>query len=238
MPARDRDSLAFDLLYIACDRTAKGEILQPKEQRGALCCDLLVNLVGQLDDKPRPLAAHRPELEVGEDIAQIALQLIDEAPFVAPLESNFVVSSYQVTHRDRLHPHGPIPRRGHPVRGSQHRYMSISERINQRVARLRQSLEPVDRLARHRIGAGRGAAVLMPIFELDDDLHLVYIRRSDHVDSHRGQVAFPGGRVDPTDETLLHTALREAREEVGIEPKAWTFWAASKEPLRAAARSM
>ena len=97
--------------------------------------------------------------------------------------------------------------------------MSISERINQRVARLRQSLEPVDQLARHRIGAGRGAAVLMPIFELDDDLHLVYIRRSDHVDSHRGQVAFPGGRVDPTDETLLHTALREAREEVGIEPE-------------------
>jgi 8-oxo-dGTP pyrophosphatase MutT (NUDIX family) len=97
--------------------------------------------------------------------------------------------------------------------------MSISERINQRVARLRQSLEPIDQLARHRIGAGRGAAVLMPIFELDDDLHLVYIRRSDHVDSHRGQVAFPGGRVDPTDETLLHTALREAREEVGIEPE-------------------
>ncbi len=58
----------------------------------------------------------------------------------------------------------------------------------------------------------------MPIFELDGDLHVVYIRRSDHVESHRGQVAFPGGRVDPTDETLLHTALREAQEEVGIDP--------------------
>jgi 8-oxo-dGTP pyrophosphatase MutT (NUDIX family) len=90
--------------------------------------------------------------------------------------------------------------------------------INQRLARLRRGLEPVDLLARHRIGTGRGAAVLMPIFEMDGDLHVVYIRRSDHVESHRGQVAFPGGRVDPGDETLLHTALREAQEEVGIDP--------------------
>ncbi len=64
----------------------------------------------------------------------------------------------------------------------------------------------------------RAAAVLVPIVDRDDDLHLVFIRRSDSVESHRGQVAFPGGRVDPTDTTLLHTALREAHEEVGIEP--------------------
>ncbi|HVB82402.1 MAG TPA: CoA pyrophosphatase [Candidatus Binataceae bacterium] len=96
--------------------------------------------------------------------------------------------------------------------------MSAPDRINQRLARLRQRLEPAARLSRHRTGAGRGAAVLMPIFELDGDLHVVYIRRSDHVESHRGQVAFPGGRVDPGDETLLDTALREAREEVGIDP--------------------
>jgi 8-oxo-dGTP pyrophosphatase MutT (NUDIX family) len=58
----------------------------------------------------------------------------------------------------------------------------------------------------------------MPIFERAGDLHLIFIRRSDHVESHRGQVAFPGGRVDPTDTSLLHTALREAHEEVGIQP--------------------
>ena len=96
--------------------------------------------------------------------------------------------------------------------------MNQAKPINQRLARLRRGLEPVDRLARHRIGTGRGAAVLMPIFEMEGDLHVVYIRRSDHVESHRGQVAFPGGRVDPGDETLLHTALREAQEEVGIDP--------------------
>jgi 8-oxo-dGTP pyrophosphatase MutT (NUDIX family) len=62
------------------------------------------------------------------------------------------------------------------------------------------------------------AAVLIPMFERRGELHLVYIRRSDHVASHRGQVAFPGGRVDAADATLLDTALREAHEEVGIVP--------------------
>ena len=62
------------------------------------------------------------------------------------------------------------------------------------------------------------AAVLMPLFERAGRLHVVYIRRSDHVASHRGQVAFPGGRVDPVDATLLDAALREAHEEVGIHP--------------------
>ncbi len=74
---------------------------------------------------------------------------------------------------------------------------------------------------RHRAASNaeaRAAAVLVPIIERKGELHLVYIRRSDLVESHRGQVAFPGGRVDPEDRTLLDTALREAREEVNIEP--------------------
>jgi 8-oxo-dGTP pyrophosphatase MutT (NUDIX family) len=62
------------------------------------------------------------------------------------------------------------------------------------------------------------AAVLIPLFERSGDLHIVYIRRSDHVASHRGQVAFPGGRVDAVDATLLDAALREAHEEVGLHP--------------------
>jgi len=62
------------------------------------------------------------------------------------------------------------------------------------------------------------AAVLIPMFERRAELHIIYIRRSDHVASHRGQVAFPGGRVDSVDATLLDAALREAHEEVGIHP--------------------
>jgi 8-oxo-dGTP pyrophosphatase MutT (NUDIX family) len=99
--------------------------------------------------------------------------------------------------------------------------MSAHDQINRaRLERLRRGLEPAHHLTHDRDANRRQAAVLMPIFELEDDLHLVYIRRSDRVESHPGQVAFPGGRVDPSDESLLATALREAWEEVGIESSA------------------
>lgn len=65
----------------------------------------------------------------------------------------------------------------------------------------------------------RLAAVLVPIFERSGDLHLLYIQRSEQV-SHSGQIAFPGGRVDPEDQSPMAAALREAHEEVGIEPGA------------------
>ncbi|MHB8380952.1 MAG: NUDIX hydrolase [Candidatus Binataceae bacterium] len=89
------------------------------------------------------------------------------------------------------------------------------------VARLRSHLArteppPRDLLANNR----KAAAVLVPILERAGELRVVYIRRSDHVESHRGQVAFPGGRVDPGDATLRDTALREAHEEVAIPPHA------------------
>ena len=89
------------------------------------------------------------------------------------------------------------------------------------IEKLRRTLkqtDPEDRLAYD--GNSRAAAVLVPLVHRDDELHLVFIRRSDRVESHRGQVAFPGGRVDPSDASLLHTALREAHEEVGIHPTA------------------
>src|SRR5579872_1991007 len=91
---------------------------------------------------------------------------------------------------------------------------------HRQIEKLRSALhqsDPADRLAYN--GNDRAAAVLVPMVRHHDDFHLVYIRRSDAVASHRGQVAFPGGRVDPTDTTLLHTALREAHEEVGIHPQ-------------------
>jgi 8-oxo-dGTP pyrophosphatase MutT (NUDIX family) len=97
--------------------------------------------------------------------------------------------------------------------------MSASNRINHgRIEGLRARLAQTHRPALHHSGNSRSAAVLMPIFERAGELHLLFIRRSDHIESHRGQVAFPGGRVDPTDASLLHTALREAHEEVGIQP--------------------
>jgi len=62
------------------------------------------------------------------------------------------------------------------------------------------------------------AAVLMPIQEREDGAYLVLTKRAEDLNHHRGQVAFPGGRVDPDDRDELQAALREAQEEIGIDP--------------------
>lgn len=61
------------------------------------------------------------------------------------------------------------------------------------------------------------ASVLMPMFQEQGEWHLLYIRRSEQQhDRHSGQVAFPGGKVEPVDDNAIDTALRETREEIGL----------------------
>ena len=62
------------------------------------------------------------------------------------------------------------------------------------------------------------AAVLLTLYPIEDDLHVVLQKRSQQVEHHKGEISFPGGMADPDDESLLHTALREAHEEMGIDP--------------------
>ena len=64
-------------------------------------------------------------------------------------------------------------------------------------------------------GEYRQAAVLMPITRSSEP-SLILTRRASHLNLHPGEVAFPGGKQDPEDESLLATALREANEEVGL----------------------
>jgi 8-oxo-dGTP pyrophosphatase MutT (NUDIX family) len=59
------------------------------------------------------------------------------------------------------------------------------------------------------------AAVLVPIVDRGEPL-LVFAKRTDRVGTHRGQISFPGGRVDPSDGGFLEAALREAEEEIGL----------------------
>lgn len=64
-------------------------------------------------------------------------------------------------------------------------------------------------------GFTREAAVLMPVFEWEHEYHFLLTRRTEEVQTHKGQISFPGGMREG-DEDLLQTALRETYEEVGI----------------------
>jgi len=67
-------------------------------------------------------------------------------------------------------------------------------------------------------GAPTPAAVLIPIVQRPTGLTILLTQRTAHLRDHAGQVSFPGGRCEPTDASSQATALRESREEVGIEP--------------------
>jgi 8-oxo-dGTP pyrophosphatase MutT (NUDIX family) len=62
----------------------------------------------------------------------------------------------------------------------------------------------------------RAASVLLPLTRVGADWHLLFTRRTDRVEHHKGQVSFPGGAADPGDTSPEDTALREADEEIGL----------------------
>lgn len=62
------------------------------------------------------------------------------------------------------------------------------------------------------------AAVLLPLFGHPDRPGLVFTERPIEMRRHAGEISFPGGRQDTPDEKLLDTALREAQEEIGLDP--------------------
>lgn len=65
---------------------------------------------------------------------------------------------------------------------------------------------------------GRKAAVLIPLYWYGGEWHVLFTRRSEGVNDHKGQVSFPGGAVEADDRNVYQAALREANEEIGLEP--------------------
>ena len=74
--------------------------------------------------------------------------------------------------------------------------------------------QPASRQTLHIEGYQK-AAVLVPLCT-DPGLELLFTKRTETVETHKGQISFPGGVVDETDSEIVETALREADEEVGL----------------------
>ena len=85
--------------------------------------------------------------------------------------------------------------------------------------RLRQALDARP----HRsldLPQGRDAAVLLMLFEREGEPWLVFTKRTQHVQHHKGEISFPGGARDDDDADIEGTAVRETVEELGVDPQA------------------
>ena len=104
--------------------------------------------------------------------------------------------------------------------------------LKERLAETRAPEDPVDVVmppgserwpdfVRERIAETlRPAGVLIPVMERDAGLSVLLTQRSAELKHHAGQVSFPGGRMEEHDRDIVHAALRETHEEVGIPPAA------------------
>ncbi|MEM1038877.1 MAG: CoA pyrophosphatase [Pseudomonadota bacterium] len=78
--------------------------------------------------------------------------------------------------------------------------------------RLNPDYDPVERQTPFK-----PAAILIAVLDRDDGASVLLTQRAQHLNSHKGQIAFPGGKIDG-DETPIQAALREAHEEIGLMP--------------------
>ncbi|MFX1532761.1 MAG: NUDIX hydrolase [Promethearchaeota archaeon] len=82
--------------------------------------------------------------------------------------------------------------------------------------KIRQALQNITSSNFEGYASFRPAAVLIPLFYKNEELHLLLTKRTETVEHHKGEVSFPGGAKDQSDPDLLFTALRETEEEINI----------------------
>lgn len=85
--------------------------------------------------------------------------------------------------------------------------------------RLAPALRKKDLLPGSLPNSARDSAVLIVLYPFKKRLHTVVILRNEYDGAHSGQISLPGGKAEESDSTFLHTALREAQEEIGINPE-------------------
>ncbi len=96
-------------------------------------------------------------------------------------------------------------------------YVLITVNIIKMKEKLKQLL--AQREKQHIVDPNRvSAAVLVPIYEKDGQYHILFIKRTEWVEKHKGEISFPGGVYEAYDDTLLNTALRESAEEINLMP--------------------
>ena len=66
-------------------------------------------------------------------------------------------------------------------------------------------------------GVAVAAAVLVPLVNRPMGVHVLLTQRTAHLNAHAGQISFPGGRQQPEDADVVATALRETKEEIGLD---------------------
>tara|TARA_B110000003_G_scaffold155616_1_gene156189 strand:- start:45 stop:629 length:585 start_codon:yes stop_codon:yes gene_type:complete len=96
------------------------------------------------------------------------------------------------------------------------------ENISERLSKINTSLTSDNDLMENEVVRTENlteAAVLIPIVERNNGLKVILTKRSNNLKQHPGQVSFPGGKSEKTDKSLVATALRETREEIGINNK-------------------
>lgn len=87
-------------------------------------------------------------------------------------------------------------------------YRTVKQKLKQALSKRRKS---------RIVDAGRvSSAVLLPIYKKEGEYHLLFIKRTETVKVHKGQISFPGGAYEEKDRTLSSTALRESTEEIGL----------------------
>ena len=96
----------------------------------------------------------------------------------------------------------------HTEPGGEAEFPYAAQFTSEQIASMRQKFLP-ERLA--------PAAVLVPLVERPAGLHVLLTQRASHLKNHAGQVSFPGGRIESRDAGPWEAALREAREEIGLD---------------------